>query len=69
MMPPWRRPYPPWRRLLPSRRKLFPQLATAVPRLPRYSKSTQPNIFSEQQEQWLGDAMADQIERYFKPVQ
>jgi predicted Zn-dependent protease with MMP-like domain len=32
-------------------------------------KPTQPNIFSDQQEQWLGDAMADQIERYYKPVQ
>ena len=39
------------------------------PAPPAVLKSTQPNIFSEQQEQWLGDAMADQIERYFKPVQ
>jgi predicted Zn-dependent protease len=31
--------------------------------------STQPNIFSEQQEQWLGDAMADMLERDYKPVQ
>ena len=39
------------------------------PAPPAVLKLTQPNIFSEQQEQWLGDAMADQIERYFKPVQ
>jgi hypothetical protein len=31
-------------------------------------KSTQPNIFSEQQEQWLGDAMADMMERDYRPV-
>ena len=39
------------------------------PAPPAVLKLTQPNIFSEQQEQWLGDAMADQIERYYKPVQ
>ena len=38
------------------------------PAPPAILKSTQPNIFSEQQEQWLGDAMADQIERFYKPV-
>jgi hypothetical protein len=39
------------------------------PAPPAVLKLTQPYIFSEQQEQWLGDAMADQIERYYKPVQ
>ena len=41
---------------------------STCPAPPAVLKLTQPNIFSEQQEQWLGDAMADQIERYFKPV-
>jgi hypothetical protein len=36
---------------------------------PAVLTSTQPNIFSEQQEQWLGDAMADMLEGYAKPVQ
>src|SRR5580704_4230283 len=36
---------------------------------PAVLQSTQPNIFSEQQEQWLGDAMADMVERDYKPVQ
>ena len=35
---------------------------------PAVLTSTRPNIFSEQQEQWLGDAMADQLETYYKPV-
>jgi hypothetical protein len=38
------------------------------PAPPAILNSTQSNIFSEQQEQWLGDAMADQIERNYKPV-
>ena len=40
----------------------------ACPAPPAILTSTQPNIFSEQQEQWLGDAMADVIERDYKPV-
>jgi WD40 repeat protein len=40
----------------------------ACPAPPAILNSSQPNIFSEQQEQWLGDAMADQIERFYKPV-
>ena len=35
---------------------------------PALLRSTQPNIFSEEQEQWLGDAEADVIERELKPV-
>src|ERR1700722_15953230 len=35
---------------------------------PAVLSNTQPNIFSEQQEQWLGDAMADMIESDYKPV-
>jgi hypothetical protein len=35
---------------------------------PAILQSTQPNIFSEQQEQWLGEAMADQIDRDYRPV-
>jgi len=35
---------------------------------PAVLTSTRPNIFSEQQEQWLGDAMADLVERNYKPV-
>lgn len=42
---------------------------TACPAPPAILAPTQPNIFSEQQEQWLGDAMADQVETYYKPVQ
>jgi predicted Zn-dependent protease len=30
--------------------------------------ATGPNIFSEQQEQWLGDAMADLVEAKYRPV-
>ena len=45
-----------------------PASVGGCPAPPAVLKLTQPNIFSEQQEQWLGDAMADQIERYFKPV-
>jgi predicted Zn-dependent protease len=41
---------------------------SACPAPPAVLNSTQPNIFSEQQEQWLGDAMADMIERDYKPV-
>jgi len=46
-----------------------PAAANGCPAPPAVLKLTQPNIFSEQQEQWLGDAMADQIERRYKPVQ
>lgn len=42
---------------------------TSCPAPPAILSSTQPNIFSEQQEQWLGDAMADMIESDYKPVQ
>jgi hypothetical protein len=35
---------------------------------PVASPTAQPNIFSEQQEEWLGDAMADAIEGSFSPV-
>jgi hypothetical protein len=35
---------------------------------PVASPTALPNIFSEQQEEWLGDAMADQIEGSFSPV-
>ncbi len=51
---------------------LFSAPAQAVPKAcpapPAILTSTQPNIFSEQQEQWLGDAMADMIESDYKPV-
>ena len=40
----------------------------ACPAPPSILTPTQPNIFSEQQEQWLGDAMADMIEADYKPV-
>ncbi len=30
--------------------------------------NSQPNIFNEQQEGWLGDAMADMVEREYKPA-
>jgi hypothetical protein len=40
----------------------------ACPAPPAVLKSTQTNIFSEQQEQWLGDAMADMLESDYKPV-
>ena len=36
---------------------------------PAILSPTQPNIFSDQQEQWLGDAIADWVEGYAKPVQ
>src|ERR1035441_2572488 len=41
----------------------------ACPAPPVILSSTQPNIFGEQQEQWLGDAMADMLESDSKPVQ
>jgi hypothetical protein len=41
----------------------------ACPAPPAILTPTQPNIFSEQQEQWLGDAMADMIESEYRPVQ
>jgi Peptidase family M48 len=44
------------------------QTSPACPAPPASFKLTQPNIFTEQQEQWLGDAMADMVERYYKPV-
>ncbi len=44
-----------------------PAAACGAP--PAVLNSIQPNIFSEQQEQWLGDAIADMLERDYKPVQ
>lgn len=44
-----------------------PAAACGAP--PAVLTSTQPNIFSEQQEQWLGDAMADMVESEYRPVQ
>jgi hypothetical protein len=41
--------------------QLAPQSACGAP--PAILQSTQSNIFSEQQEQWLGEAMADDIEK------
>ena len=41
---------------------------TGCPAPPAVLQLTQPNIFSEQQEQWLGDAMADMIESDYTPV-
>ena len=35
---------------------------------PVVAANSQPNIFSEQQEQWLGDAMADMVERDYRPA-
>ena len=35
---------------------------------PAILQSTVPNIFSEQQEQWLGEAMADQVDRDYRPI-
>jgi WD40 repeat protein len=35
---------------------------------PISAASTQANIFSEQQEEWLGDAMADMLEREYRPA-
>ncbi|MBB5315547.1 M48 family metalloprotease [Tunturiibacter empetritectus] len=43
-----------------------PQSACGAP--PAALQSTQANIFSEQQEQWLGEAMADYIETENRPV-
>jgi predicted Zn-dependent protease len=40
----------------------------ACPTPPRILTSTAPNIFNEQQEQWLGDAMADQLESRYTPA-
>jgi hypothetical protein len=48
---------------------LVGQTASGCPAPPAILKSTQPNIFSDQQEQWLGDAMSDQVERQYKPLQ
>jgi hypothetical protein len=42
---------------------------SVCPAPPHVLTLSQPNIFSEQQEQWLGDAMADQIERRYKIIQ
>ena len=44
------------------RRKPPHALMPTAPAPPYPLLTTQPNIFSEQQEQWLGDAMADMIE-------
>lgn len=44
------------------------QTSSSCPAPPPILKSTQPNVFTEQQEQWLGNAMADLVERYYKPV-
>ena len=47
----------------------FPQTdSKSCPAPPAILASTQSNIFSEQQEQWLGDAMADMLEREYRPV-
>jgi hypothetical protein len=35
---------------------------------PVVSANAEPNIFSEEQEQWLGDAMADYLEHEYKPA-
>ena len=35
---------------------------------PAVLQSSAPNIFSEQQEQWLGDATAEEIESYLLPI-
>jgi WD40 repeat protein len=35
---------------------------------PAIMQSTAPNIFSEQQEQWLGEAMADHNDSFSKPI-
>jgi hypothetical protein len=52
-----------------STRTLAAQTSSPCPAPPAVFKSIQPNIFSEQQEQWLGDAMADMVESDYKPVQ
>lgn len=46
----------------------FPALSQTCGPPPAVLTLTQPNIFSEQQEQWLGDAMADYIERDYRPI-
>jgi Zn-dependent protease with chaperone function/WD40 repeat protein len=48
----------------------FPQATqrSACGAPPAILQSTQPNIFSEQQEQWLGEAMADYTDREYRPV-
>jgi Zn-dependent protease with chaperone function/WD40 repeat protein len=43
-----------------------PQLACGAP--PAILQSAQSNIFSEQQEQWLGEAMADYIDHEYRAV-
>jgi len=52
---------------------IFPAAAQTnpnpCPAPPAILSPTQPNIFSDQQEQWLGDAMADMLESDYKPVQ
>jgi hypothetical protein len=42
--------------------------SASCPAPPAILSSTQPNIFSDQQEQWLGDAMADMLESQYRPV-
>jgi hypothetical protein len=54
--------------LVISATHIVAQTSSSCPAPPAVFKLTQPNIFSEQQEQWLGDAMADLVERYYKPV-
>lgn len=44
-------------------------VSAACPGPPAVLASTQPNIFSEQQEQWLGDAIGDMLDSEYKPVQ
>jgi hypothetical protein len=51
---------------IPAATAQSPQKSCPAP--PAILTPTQPNIFSEQQEQWLGDATADQIERSYKIV-
>lgn len=35
---------------------------------PKVLQLSAPNIFSEQQEQWLGDATAERVESEYRPV-
>ncbi len=51
---------------LPRRAKAQSPTSCGPP--PAILKSTQPNIFSEQQEQWLGEATAELLERNERPV-
>lgn len=44
------------------------QTATACGTQPPALTLSAPSIFSEQQEQWLGDAEADMLERQYRPV-